>query len=679
MKVSELWLRSLINPPLPATAIADQLTRAGIEVDSITPAGKEIQNILALKVPTNRGDCLSLEGLARELSVLNNMPYHSILVAPAPTRISDTLPVYVERADLCPRYVGCVIKNSHNQGTSPTWLTERLEAGGIRSVSTLVDIINYVMLELGQPLHAFDLTKLNQAIVVRLSKPGEQITLLDNQTIRLIPGTLVIADKNALQAIAGVMGGLKSAVVRETTALWVESAYFDPVTIRLIAKQVGLRTEASHRFERGIDPTLQRRALERVQQLVVEIAGGDAGPIIEQKNEAYLPKIPIIFLRKDRISKILGTQISDPVVLNILQRLGMQVTPEPLGFRVSPPTFRGDITQEIDLIEEVARIYGLHRLGKNIPTTILSLPFVSETAVSPERFKTLLVDRGYSEIISYSFIDPKWFTELGEETKPLTLSNPIAADMASMRMSLWPGLLQAVHYNHCRKQHRTRFFEMGACFLRSEEQIIEMQRLGGVIAGSLYKEQWGTPLRTPDFYDIKSDVEALCALVDEKAFTIEKAEHASLHPGQTVRILRAGNTVGYAGVIHPRILKAFKLEGPLMVFELDMAYLQNAKIPSFQPLSKFPAIRRDIAILVDKAFSATELRSAIAGSAGAWLQEIILFDVYQGKGIAPTQKSVALGLILQHPSRTLVEEEINKIVQGILTMLTDRFEAVLRE
>lgn len=709
MKVSELWLRTFINPSLSIAELAEQLTNAGIEVDTLEmreaedDTGRNLKSpkhlqegILTLKVPPNRGDCLSVEGVARELSILNNMPYKAIPEIPLAENSDITLPIKIIEKKICPRYVGTVIKNIKKTST-PNWIKNRIEACGIRSVSMIVDVINYVMLELGQPMHAFDLNKLDTEIEIRKAKKGEKLALLDGQTIELQPETLVIADKSKVQAIAGVMGGLTSSVTENTQDIFIESAYFDPISIRLAASRYGIKTDSSHRFERGVDFNLQKRAIERARQLIVDIASEKEsphiGPILEEKSEDNLPSVPTIILRASRIKRILGISIEESEIISILNRSEMTVVRESKEsnakenesrYTVTPPSFRQDIVSEIDLIEEIARIYGLHRF-ESVPLSG-SIPFfpVSEKELSKAKFKSMLIERGYNEAITYSFTDPKLTALLFPEQKTLSLANAISSEMATMRVSLWPGLLQAVQYNQRRQIFRTRLFEIGNCFEvdtsnPSEQKVIEKNRLSGVAVGPLFDEQWGATQKGQDFYDIKKDIEALLALTKENTFSFEKAEHSALHPGQTAKISRGTQLIGYVGALHPQIMKTLELEGPVWVFDLDMEALKHASLPIFLPLSKFPAIRRDLAILVDASIQSKNIKDKIEKNAGDLLQEVIIFDVYQGKGIDPLKKSIALGLILQHPSRTLVEGEVNSLVEQIVTMLSKEFNATLRE
>ena len=677
MKVSELWLRSLISPPCSAEAVAEQLMTAGIEVDSLDFDAATQQNIFTLKIPPNRGDCLSIEGIARELSLLNGMPYQPKLTPIIRPSHLETFSVGIDAPELCPRYTGCIVKNIDNTQKTPDWLNTRLASSGIRNLSPVVDILNYLMLELGQPMHAFDLATLGSELVVRKSMLGERIRLLEGREIVLDAETLVVADKFQLQSLAGIMGALHSSVTENTTAVFLECAYFSPVAIRLASSRYGLKTDAAYRFERGVDPLLQGRALARALELLGEITGGSSGPVFEEKNDATLPKQPTIFLKKEEISRLLGVCFSTDEVVSIFTQGGFQVTPEKAGFNVKVPSFRQDIAIAVDLIEELARVHGLHRL----PSATLkgALDYSRAAGKMPvERLKAVLVDRGYYETINYSFGDLKTTELFQPNCEPLVLTNPISVEMRAMRVSLLPGLIQALVTNQRRQVIRARFFETGLCFFKSEQKIIEKSVLSGVISGSNYKEQWGVAERCQDFFDIKKDVEALLALVGKQSILFEKGVHPAMHPLQTARILRDGQPIGFVGALHPRIIKALSLEGSISVFELEMQGLTSTELPTFVPFSKFPTIRRDIAILVDKSLSAAELQSSIEQSAGKFLRSLSLFDVYEGKGIPADKKSVALGLILQHPSRTLIEAEGNDILNTVLSSLYKAFDVILR-
>lgn len=678
MKVSELWLRALINPKHAAPALAEQLTNAGIEVDSLDFDPETQQNIFTLKIPPNRGDCLSIEGIARELSLLNAIPYQAIAVPAITPSHADIFSIRIDVPTLCPRYMGCIVKNVNNTVTTPDWIKERLASDDIRSLSPVVDILNYVMLELGQPMHAFDLAKLDTELVVRKSKAGERIKLLDEREMVLDADTLLIADKSKAQALAGIMGGLDTSVTENTNTVLIECAYFDPVAIRLASSRYSIKTDSAYRFERGVDPELQTRALARALQLLAEITGGNSGPVVEKKNEAALPKSVTLFLKTEQITRLLGVSFPAAEVVSILKQGGFDVMVEKEGFKVSVPSFRQDITIPADLVEELARVHGLHRLPSANLTGALGYTAGNGSKIPVERLKALLVDRGYYEAITYSFGDLKTATLFEPNSEPLALKNPISTEMAVMRTSLLPGLVQALAANQRRQVMRSRFFEAGVCFLDVEGKTTEKPMLSGLISGSRYPEQWGIRTEPQDFFDIKVDIEALLGLVSRETVVFKIAEHPALHPQQSARIFKKGQPIGFVGALHPRIIKALSLEGTVSVFELEMQGLMPSQLPSFAPLSKFPAIRRDIAILVDKSICAAELKSNIEQSAGEFLQSISVFDLYEGQGIPSGKKSMALGLILQHPSRTLVEGEGNEIVMTIVDALKKQFDAILR-
>lgn len=732
MRVSELWLRTLVDPPLRTEQLVEKLTCAALEVDSIErdvsckngsngPNGSVGQKdtILTLKTPANRGDCLCMEGVARELSALSQVAYKKIPNTVVLPKISDLFPIHIEAPKACPRYVGRIIQNISPNAKTPLWMQDRLEHAGIRLVSPVVDITNYVMLELGQPLHAFDLNKLQKEIMVRFANKNEKLTTLDGSVITLTEDSLVIADNQKALALAGIMGGLETSITENTSNIFLECAYFDPVLIRMSSKHFGIRTDSSMRYERGIDPYLQSRAIERVTQLITEIMGGNPGPVLEESSVTMLPKIHTIFLRIKKIRNLLGMLIDVDEIQAILKSLEMNVETVEEGFKVTIPTFRVDIVIEEDLIEEIARIYGYDRIPSSVPISPFEFTSVSDTKVSVTKIKRTLASRGYSEAITYSFVSPELLQLITGNETALQLSNPISVEMAAMRTSLWPGLIQAVLHNQRRQQTRVRLFELGACFLKTEtldsniktlhqfkdfddSSALWQQRemLSGICSGSVFNEQWGIPSNlNVDYFDVKADIEALLTLSNVTINQIKNADvnadiknhetdnvihfrsshHPALHPGQSAQIFRGEKWLGWIGLLHPRIIKALDLQGKPVVFELDFNVLCKREIPKFHELSKYPAIRRDIAIVVEKAVLAETLRSAIVKSAGPLLQEVYVFDVYQGKGIEPGSKSVALGLILQHPSRTLVEAEVNQVVSQVVETLGQLFGAILRE
>lgn len=703
MKVSELWLRSLIDPPHSIEKIAEQLTAAGIEVDSIekcTTQGAE-QNaaststsiptqastqttVLTLKTPANRGDCLSMEGIAREVSALYNLPYHPVHFNLPVPKIVDFFPVHVESYPACPRYLGRIIQNINPNATTPSWMQSYLELAGIRSISPVVDVTNYVMLEMGQPLHAFDLFELDEEVVVRYARLGEKITTLDNTEISLREDTLIIADRHQPQAIAGIIGGLSSGVTEKTNNIFLECAYFDPKSIRFSARQYGLRTDSSIRFERGVDPNLQMRALERATSLLEKIVGGNVGPIIEKADPEALPISPTILLRRDRIEKLLGISIKDQEIKDILKRLEFSFISNENGFEVTVPSFRVDINLEEDLIEELIRVYGYQNIPASIPQAKFNFSVIPEAILPQSRIKQTLVNRGYFEAITYSFVSPDLIKLITNEAEPLILSNPISREMSAMRNSLWPGLIEVLLHNVRRQQERVRLFEAATCFFKLEDgNWQERKMLSGLCFGPIYKEQWGIQKRNVDFFDVKADVEALLSMTRLKS-EFRPSLHPAVHPGQSADIFLEGDNLGWIAVLNPALSKSLDLptQGNLLGlvgFEINLDLLQRRLVPKFQEFSKFPSIRRDIAIVVDKEVLVENIKSAIVKEAGPLLREVIIFDVYQGKGIEPTSKSIALGLILQHPSRTLVEAEVNEVFDRVVKCLKQEFKAILRE
>lgn len=651
------------------------------------PVGEDLRSWLGLEdscievdLTPNRGDCLSVAGIAREVGVLNRTPVTPPALEPVAATIADTFPVSVQAPAQCARYTGRVIRNIRTGVASPLWLQERLRRSGLRSISPVVDVTNYILLELGQPMHAFDLDRLRDGIVVRMAHPGEPITLLDGQDLALDEHTLVIADGDHAQAIAGVMGGEGSGVEDETVNVFLESAYFDPVATAGRARRYGLHTDSSHRFERGVDPELQRRALERATELLLSMVGGEPGPVIEVAAEECLPKSRQVTLRRERIGRVLGMEIPDADVSEILERLGMHVSPVAAGWEVKVPTYRFDVEREVDLIEEIGRIYGYARIPVRRPTAELMMPELPEAQVELERLQALLVARGYQEAITYSFVDPKLQSVLDPGREPLALANPISADLAVMRTSLWPGLVQALRYNQNRQEGQVRLFESGLRFVPQDSELAQERVLAGLVAGSLAPEQWGQSKRMADFFDVKADAEALLALTgDGASFRFERVEHPALHPGQSAVILRGDERLGLMGLLHPAVERSLDLDGPVFVFELRLGSLQQGRLPKFCELSRFPAVRRDLALLVDEAVTAAAVTDCVRDVVGGALEDIRIFDVYRGEGIDPGRKSLAIALTLRDPSRTLTDNEVNQTVAEALTALQTWLNASLRE
>ncbi|AHZ76805.1 phenylalanyl-tRNA ligase subunit beta [Pseudomonas putida] len=561
-------------------------------------------------------------------------------------------------------------------------MVERLRRSDVRSIDAAVDITNYVMLELGQPMHAFDLAEINGGIRVRMAEEGEKLVLLDGQEVALRADTLVIADHTRALAIAGVMGGEHSGVNTEKTRdLFLESAFFEPISVAGKARSYGLHTDASHRYERGVDSQLAREAMERATQLLLDIVGGEAGPVVEAVSEQHLPQVAPVTLRAERITQMLGMEMDPAQVEQLLNALELTTTKIEEGqWTVNVPSHRFDISLEVDLIEELARLYGYNNLPVRYPQARLAPQGKPETRGDLPTLRRLLVARGYQEAITYSFIDPKLFELFSPGVEPLLLANPISSDMAAMRASLWPGLVKALQHNLNRQQDRVRLFESGLRFVGQLGDLKQQPMIAGVVTGSRLPEGWANGRDGVDFFDVKADVEALLgysgALSD---FTFSAGKHPALHPGQTAAIERDGKLVGYLGAIHPELAKALDLDRPVFLFELVLGDVVEGRLPKFSELSKFPETRRDLALIAGRDVASSSVLEVIRDNAGEWLTDLRLFDVYQGKGIDPDRKSLAVGLTWQHPSRTLNDDEVNAALQNILTSLEQRLNTTLRK
>ncbi|MGE8414868.1 MAG: phenylalanine--tRNA ligase subunit beta, partial [Pseudomonas sp.] len=659
-----------------------------MELPADAPVGEDVRAYLSLDdasievdLTPNRGDCLSLAGLAREVGALYATKVQRPTVTAVPAVHDEVRPVEVLAPAACPRYLGRVIRNVDLSKPTPLWMVERLRRADVRSIDAAVDITNYVMLELGQPLHAFDLAEINGGIRVRMAEEGEKLVLLDGQEVTLRSDTLVIADHTRALAIAGVMGGEHSGVTAKTRDIFLESAFFDQIAVAGKARSYGLHTDASHRYERGVDWQLAREAMERATGLLLEITGGDAGPIIETVSQQHLPSVAPVTLRAERITQMLGMEIAGPEVERLLTGLDLTVTADGAGqWRVDVPSHRFDISLEVDLIEELARLYGYNRLPVRYPQARLAPQAKAEAQGDLPALRRLLVARGYQEAITYSFIDPKLFELFSPGVEPLLLANPISADMAAMRSSLWPGLVKALQHNLNRQQDRVRMFESGLRFVGQLEGLKQQQMLAGIVCGTRLPEGWAQGRDGVDFFDVKADVEAVLGFAGAlDAFTFVPGKHPALHPGQTARIERDGCEVGYLGAIHPELAKSLGLDRPVFVFELVLSEVAQGRLPKFRELSRFPEVRRDLALLADRDVAASSVLDVIRENAGEWLTDLRLFDVYQGKGIDPHRKSLAVGLTWQHPSRTLNDDEVNSATQNILTSLEQRLNATLRK
>lgn len=651
------------------------------------PIGRDVREylglddqIIELELTPDRGDCLSVRGIARELGVINRLPVTEPAIPPVAAQLDQRIEVHLQAPKACPRYACRIIRDIDPKAETPLWMRERLRRSGMRSLGPLVDVTNYVMLELGQPLHAFDLDQLQGAIQVRLAYPGEHLHLLDGQEIELRPDSLVIADAQRALALAGIMGGEGSGISADTRHILLESAFFHPTEMIGKPRSYGLHTESSHRFERGVDPGLQVEALERATALLLSLSGGKPGPVVDVQSFDHLPQRPKVRLRSERIQRLLGVSMVESEIEDILRRLGMEVIQTAEVWLVSPPSCRFDIGIEADLIEELGRIYGYTNIPMARPRSHAQMNAPLEASFDLERAKDVLVDRDYLEVITYSFVDPQWLGWLDPQQQGLTLSNPIASDMSVMRTTLWVGLLQAARYNQARQQGRIRLFESGLRFIQQADGLHQENMLAGLAMGSALPEQWAESQRSVDFFDIKADLEAIFGLTGAAAeFVYVAARHPALHPGQSAKLLRKNLEVGWIGTLHPELERRLDLAGPILVFELSLQALMDGRVPGFQPLSKFPAIRRDLAIVLDQEIAFAAVREVILSVPQDFLQEIRLFDLYRGEKIDSKRKSFALGLIFQATSRTLRDGEVEAYMEAVVQKLSSQLGAKIRE
>ncbi|MCO7187924.1 MULTISPECIES: phenylalanine--tRNA ligase subunit beta [unclassified Pseudoalteromonas] len=659
---------------LPADAQIGQNIREYFNLDDVT---------IDVDLTANRSDCLGIKGLAREVGVLNGIDVNELAIPAVEPTIDDKIEIELVNSQACPRYLGRVVKGINLDAVTPLWMVEKLRRSGIRSIDPVVDITNYVLLELGHPMHAFDLNAIEGGIKVRSAAESEELVLLDGNTAKLKPSTLVIADHNKALAMAGIFGGENSGVKEGTTDILLESAFFSPLAIAGQARSYGLHTDASHRYERGVDYQLQRDAMERATALLLEIAGGQAGPVVEAVSESDLPEAKSVTLRRARLDRVIGYHIEDSKVADILTRLGLDVTFANDSWTATVPSYRFDISIEEDLIEEVARVFGYNNIPNVAPTAALKMTDHQEARLPVSRLRNELVARGYQEAITYSFVDPKKQQLLHPDSDALVLPHPISVEMSAMRVSLMPGLLNAVAYNQNRQQSRIRLFEHGLKFIKdeaAENGVRQAPVIGGVVYGNTHNEHWGIASRKTDFFDVKGDVEALLALCNDKArFSFKAQVCDGLHPGQSAAIYANGEQVGFIGAVHPQLQKSLDLNETAYVFEVETAAIAQRHLPEAVSISKFPSNRRDIAILVADDVKIGDILESIEKVGGNQLVDLNLFDVYKGKGIEPGYKSLAIALTLQAVDRTLEEKDINDTVEIVVAELAKQFNASLRD
>ena len=653
-----------------------------LELPADTPIGMSLRELLdlddqllTLKLTPNRGDCLSMAGIAREVAALTDAPAVAVDCTPVVATLADVHPVSIAADAACPAYCGRIIRNIDAKAQTPGWMVRRLERCGLRAIHPVVDITNYVLLELGQPMHGFDLAKLDGAIQVRMAQAGEKLALLNEQSIEFSGNdadTLLIADDQGALAMAGIMGGQASAVTQATCDIFLEAAHFTPDAIIGRARRSGLSTDSSYRFERGVDPTLPRRAMERATKLVLDICGGACGPLQEAGQGAA--RFEAVEFRPSRARRILGFALADATMLAILGRLGMQIEQSGESIRVIPPPHRFDITREVDLIEEVARVNGY----ESIPAVSLRgehamLP-LSEAARPALAVRNAMVARGYQEVITYSFIPEELDRDFRSEGETLPLLNPIASQMGVMRGALVGGLIQTLRHNLNHGQERLRLFEIGRVFLTAAADRQPL-RLAALAYGSVHAEQWGEKSRQVDFYDLRADLEAL---LHPMSVELDRAYLAALHPGQSAEVRVNGVACGWVGALHPQLTQKYGFARSPILLEIDLQPLLDRHVPRYQGVPRFPAVRRDIAVIVDVNVALADLLTSIKAVALPLLADINCFDVYQGAGVVDGKKSLAFNMLLQHTEKTLTDSEIDSTVAEVVNLLAKKYNAILR-
>jgi len=668
--------------------------RAGLmTLPSDATPGADVRNVLRLddhriliKLTPNRPDCLSMLGIAREVSALTGAPMQAPRIDPVPARCDARFPVRISDASGCGRFTARVIRNVDARAATPAWMRERLERAGQRSISALVDVTNYVMLELGRPLHVYDLDKLSGAIDVRFARAGERLQLLNEQTIALEADVLAITDDSGPIGLAGIMGGNSTKAELDTRHVLLEAAFFFPDAIAGRARRYNFTSDAGHRFERGVDFANNLDGIERATGLILDICGGEPGPV--EDHVARLPERPPVRMRAARAQRVIGVPVPAQEMESSLRRLGLEVAPEGEGdgraFVVTPPSYRFDIQIEADLIEEVARVHGFERIPAVPPRAAAKMRSLPEERPSLHRLRGALAHLGYQEVINFSFVEPAWEAQLAGNTEPVRVLNPIASHLSAMRTSLLGGLIDTVCYNVNRRQSRVRIFEMGRVFLRAPGMpegplevagIRQPVRLAAAAYGPAFTEQWGASNRLADFFDVKGDLEALAA---GHVLRFERAEHPALHPGRSARVLLGGAPIGWVGELHPQWQQQFELPSPIAVFEVDAAPLQKLELPRYEAVSKFPPVIRDLSVVVDAHLPVGSMLADLEQAGIAGVQRVTLFDLYQGVGIPEGKKSLAFRVLFQDTQRTLTDAEVDLAVQEMHGRLREHFGAQLR-
>ena len=657
--------------PLPSDAPIGQDVRQYLNLDD---------TLITLKLTPNRADCLSLTGIAREVAALTGAPLILPAVAAVAPTHEETRAVVLDAPAACPRYCGRIVRGVTATAPTPDWMKQRIERCGIRAISALVDVTNYVMLELGQPLHAFDDAELSGAIHVRYPQAGERLPLLNEQIVAPTADTALVADETKALALAGIMGGEHSGISDTTADLFLESAFFAPVAIAGKARALGFSSDASYRYERGVDFELQRKAIERATQLIVDICGGRPGPVVEAVAADHLPKRAPVRLRTARAARVLGIAFDAEQVEKLMAGLGFAYLRAGDEFVVMPPSHRFDVEIEEDLIEEIARLYGYDDIPSLPPHGQLAMMPSAETRRSPMQARRLVAERGYHEVVNYSFVDAAWEADFSGNAEPIVLANPIASQMGVMRSSLIGGLVGTLTANRKRQNDRVRAFEVGRCFMRDAAAAAvpgfrQPLRLAAIAAGTALPEQWGVASRKIDFYDLKSDLEVLFA---PRQLRFETVAHPALHPGRAAAVILEGTPIGVLGELHPLWVQKYELGSTPAVFEVDLDALLATPMPAYREVSRFPSVVRDIALVVAQGQALQPLLDALQAAAPAFVRGIELFDVFHGKGLPEGQKSLAFRVVMQDTERTLADAEVDIAVAQLIEIAKNRFGAALR-
>lgn len=665
----------------------DDRSEGIIELPEDAPIGVDLREymelddqVLDIDLTPNRADCFSILGVAREVAVLNHLPLKAVPEKNIQSTHDESRMIHLNVPDACPQYCGRVIRAINPDAITPLWMKERLRRAGIRILHPVVDVTNYVMIELGQPMHAYDLHAIRGDIQVRYSHADETLILLDGQEINLQEQVLVIADSQKPLAIAGIMGGEASAVQSHTTDIFLESAFFNPLVIAGVARRYGLCSDSSQRFERGVDPRLQARALERVTELLLSIVGGDAGPVIMINQPEYLPAEVNVLFRPEKVKQLTGLDIPHDDMAVMLQGLGMLVEQNSTAWVVKVPSHRFDITLDVDLVEEIVRLYGYDNITVSPMLTSMQAGVINPFERMSARLSTFLSNHGYNETISYSFVDPDFQQAIYPETPTMQLLNPISSELSQMRTGMWPGLLASMVYNMHRQQTAIRFFEAGVVFDVDGDVLHERPCIAGLLTGEHAGSNWSEPTRQLDFYDMKGDLQALFAMLQLPEVRFVAALHPALHPGQSARILVGEQEIGWIGALHPSLQDELDLKSEVILFELSLAALISDKSVRYQPISKYPQIRRDLSLLVNKSITAGQIEAVVRSVvAPGLLKAFDVFDVYTGESIPVDKKSLAIALTLQDEKRTLVDAEVNAVIDAILKKLDVEFTIVLRD